>query len=262
MNARFRALLLSMICVCLLFPALGQSDQKIGYWDYRAAVRAAERLDHMVLIDSMENEYGIYVAVGDRFGLVRLIYISGEGSQSIWTSKQLNGVVQEVFSTDLDRDGQDEIIAWTSAAMVYIWSPITKRLLYESLQNDFETIHSMTAANVDNDDAVEVIINADSHIYYLDGENFSREWTSMQEYEASRIGCADVDGDGSMELVLNSGQVVDARGGDVEWEDQAFGVRIELMDIDGDGLPEILTESDGLPFKIFDVDHRKEKHLQ
>jgi hypothetical protein len=36
----------------------------------------------------------------------------------------------------------------------------------------------------------------------------------------------------------------------------------EILDIDGDGIPEVLSESDGLPLRIFDVDHRKEKHLQ
>nr|MBC8423775.1 hypothetical protein [bacterium] len=71
-----------------------------------------------------------------------------------------------------------------------------------------------------------------------------------------------VDGDGTPEIVLNTGQVIDSRGGDVEWEDEAFGARIELVDMDGDGIPEVLTESDGGVLKIYDIDNRREKHLQ
>jgi hypothetical protein len=251
-----------MVVMSLLLPGLCQAVEELGYWEYRGAVRAAERLDHLTMIDSMEDDNGIYLAMGDRFGLVRIINLTGDGARDIWTSKHLGGVVRQVLSADLNQDGRDEIIAWTSAAIAYVWSADDQRELHQTLTNDFETIHSMTIGNVDSDPALEIIINADNHIYYLDGESFSREWTSIQEYQAERMLCADVDGDSSMELILNTGQVVDARGGDVEWEDKIFGARVEILDIDGDGIPEVLSESDGLPLRIFDVDHRKEKHLQ
>ena len=41
-----------------------------------------------------------------------------------------------------------------------------------------------------------------------------------------------------------------------------IGVYMADQDIDGDGLPEILTESDNSSLRIFDADYRKEKHLQ
>lgn len=255
----------SILVAGLIFmslPTIVAAVTELDYWQYKGIVKTAERLDHLTLIDSMEDDNGVYLAMGDRFGLLRMVYLSGDGARDIWTSKHLNGIVRQVISADLDLDGQDEIIAWTTGGITYIWSAAQKRLLHETLSNDYQIIHSIAIGNVDNDPALEIIINADNHIHYVDGETFSREWTSIQEYQAERMLCADVDGDSSMELILSTGQVVDSRGGDVEWEDQVFGTRIELIDIDGDGLPEILAESDGLPLKIFDVDNRREKHLQ
>jgi len=234
----------------------------LPYAAYKAAMRTADRLDHVVAIDSREDDGGPYLAVGDRFGLVRIFYLTGDGSDEIWSSKQLNGIAREVLAPDLDRDGKDELLAWTTSAMIYVWSSHDLNLLYETLPHDFTQITCLTVANVDDDPQLEIIVNADKHIYYLDGKTFNREWTSLQEYDGTRIAVGDVDGDRVPELVLNTGQVIDSRTGDLKWGDVVFGSRIELLDIDGDGILEVLTESDGLPLKIYDVDHRQEKHLQ
>ncbi len=243
-------------------PTAATAAGELGYWDYRSIMTASERLDHIACIESLEDEQGPYIVIGDRFGLVRIVYITGEGSQDIWTSKQLNGTVQEVVTADLDGDGTDEIIAWTSSAMVYAWSSGDHALRFETLPNDFTTLHSLTTGNVDDDEQLEILINADNRIYYLDGVSFNREWTSLHEYQATRMAVGDVDGDGTPEIVLNTGQIIDARGGEIEWEDEVFGSRIELVDMDGDGIPEVLTESDGGVLKIYDIDSRREKHLQ
>jgi hypothetical protein len=250
------------LTIVLCGAATATAADELGYWDYRAIMTASERLDHVSCIESLEDAQGPYIVIGDRFGLVRIVHITGEGSEDIWTSKQLNGTVQEVITADLDGDGQDEIIAWTTSAMVYVWSSVDRALRFETLLNDFTAVHSLTTGNVDDDEPLEILVNADDHIYYLDGVTFNREWTSLQEYQATRMAVGDVDGDGTPEIVLNTGQVIDSRGGDVEWEDEAFGARIELVDMDGDGIPEVMTESDGGVLKIYDIDSRREKHLQ
>ncbi len=246
----------------LCLAAAVASAAELGYWEYLAVMRVCERLDHVSCIESLEDANGPYIVIGDRFGLVRIVHITGDGSQDIWSSKQLNGIIQEVLVADLDGDGGDEVIAWSTSAIVYVWSSTDRELRYETLQNEFQIIHSLAVGNVDDDEQLEILVNADDHIYYLDGISFNREWTSLQEYQATRMAVGDVDGDGTQEIVLNTGQIIDARGGDVEWEDEVFGARIELVDMDGDGIPEVLTESDGGMLKIYDVDTRREKHLQ
>jgi hypothetical protein len=258
--SRFNKIVLAILLILVALPLFAK--EMLGGWDYDAARRTSERADHVTWIVSMEDDYGPYIAIGDRFGLVRILYLTGDGSEEIWSSKQLNGIVQQVISTDLDGDFKDELIAWTDAGMVYVWSAHTQRLKYESLMNDFDEITCMCIGDTDDDVAYEIIINADEKIHYLDGKSFSREYSSISNFNATRMACADVDGDNSNELVLNTGQVLDARSCEEEWSDQVFGARIELMDIDGDGLPEILTESDNSSLRIFDADYRKEKHLQ
>lgn len=244
------------------FGLLTDGPRTLGYQDYVRAMRAAERLDHVASVESLEDADGPVLAVGDRFGLVRLIHVTGAGARALWTSKQLTGMVQEVLSADLDGDGSDEVIAWTSAASLYVWSAGDGRLRYETLQNDFQVLHGLCVGDVDDDAALELVVNADRHIYYIDGINFIREWTSLNEYEATRIAVGDVDGDKLPEIVLNTGQVLNSRSGDLKWGDEVFGARIELLDVDGDGILEVLTESDAAVMKIYDVDVRREKHLQ
>jgi len=265
--ARSRALtryvfVLPAVLAVLLAVGSAAAVEELGYWDYQATVSAAERLDKMALVGSMEDDFGLYAVIGDRFGLIRIYYLTDQSSEEIWSSKQLQGSVMEVIVSDLNQDGDDEIVAWTTSGMIYAWNAATQKLLYETLNNDFEMIHCLATGNTDEDPALEIVVNADRKIYYLDGQTFNREWTSLSEYQATRMACGDVDGDDNVEIVLNTGQVVDSRTGDVEWEDEVFGNRIILVDIDGDGIPEVMSESDGVVMKIFDVDHRKEKHLQ
>ncbi len=253
---------MTWVVLMLTIAGVAVAQQPLDYWQYTATMRAAMRLDLMTTIDSLEDDRGPVVALGDRFGLVRLLHVIQGQTLQLWASKQLNGQVREVISADMDGDGKDEFLAWTTAGHIYLWSAHDQRLLWESLTNDFQVIHAVTIGQVDDDPALEIVINSDRRIHYVDGESYSREWTSPFEYECTRMSIGDVDGDGSPEIVLTTGQVVDARSGDVEWDGENFGSRIELIDIDADGIPEILAESDGVVLRIFDADVQREKHLQ
>ncbi len=62
---------------------------------------------------------------------------------------------------------------------------------------------------------------------------------------------------------LQPGKVLDSISGDVEWEEQSFFRLIELLDIDGDGMPEVLTENGfGGPVKVYDMDYGNEVRFQ
>lgn len=231
-------------------------------WEYQALAEAAARFDHLELLPPPPGAVGVLVVIGDRYGLVRVAHVAHGASREIWKSKQLSGVVEEVIVADLDGEGNEEIIARTGSGVVYVWGSDDLKQRYESLVTDFRKIHSIAVGNVDDDEWNELVINADRHIYYVDGLSFNRDWTSLYEYEATRMRCGDVDGDRNVEIVLNTGQILDSRSGEVEWSDEVFGARIDLADIDGDLIPEVLSESDGAVLRIFDVDLRKEKHLQ
>ena len=230
--------------------------------EYQQLTEVAARFDHIAIVAPAASSVGVWLVGGDRFGVVRIIHITHGSARKVWQSKQLNGVVDEVIASDLDGDGLEEIIARTNVGNLYVWSMPQLTVRYESLNSDFKKIHAMCTGNLDDDGQYELIVNADRRIYLLDGKNFSREFTSLDEYECTRMRCGDVDGDLYNEIVLNTGQVINGRTGGVEWSDEVFGARMDLADVDGDGIPEVLSESDGAVLRIFDVDMRKEKHMQ
>ncbi len=215
------------------------------------------------MYEPLEGERGMNVVVGDRYGQINVYHLEpGGGSSRLFKSRTLAGAIDEVLVGDLDGDGLDESILARTPTQIYVIRMEDFQIVFESLTNDYRVIHSFTVANVDQDPAAEIVLNADQKIHYIDGVTFSRDWTSLQDYEATRILVGEVDGDGRPEIVLNTGQVLNSASGEVKWEDETFGSRMELLDFDGDGIMEVLTESDGLPLKVYDVDYRSEKRFQ
>jgi len=249
----------------LLAAATGASAQdELTYNQYRALAWAADRLDHVAMFEPIHGETGMNLVIADRFGQVQAVKLSSRGAERIWKSIQLSGIPDEVITADLDGDGlEDTILCRTNAGKVYAWDMDGFTLLWESLPSEYSTITCFTTANMDEDGSNEIVLLGDRRLVYIDGVSFNKDWTSINEYDATMVRCGDVDGDGRIEVVLNSGQVLDSVSGAIEWEEQAFYHSIELLDIDGDGLPEVLTESGmGGPIKVFDMDYGTEIRFQ
>ncbi|MGD9546950.1 MAG: hypothetical protein AB7V45_05280 [Candidatus Krumholzibacteriia bacterium] len=251
---------IALILTCL--PVLAQEE--LTYEQYRDLSWAAQRLDHMAMFEPLQGEAGMYVALGDRFSTVQVIRMNGRGAERVWKSNQLGGVPETVLAADLGGDGLDDaLICNTGTGKIYVWSLEDYNQLWESLTGEYQQIACFTTANLDEDPAREIVMIADGRLVQIDGATFTKDFTSIDEYSATMIRCGDVDGDGRVEVVLNTGQVIDPISGNLEWEDQNFFSRIELLDIDGDGMPEVITENEvGGPVKVFDVDRRSEVRFQ
>ena len=64
---------------------------------------------------------------------------------------------------------------------------------------------------------------------------------------------ANMDNDPQLEIILNTGIIIDSKFYNVEFEwDRSFGARIELFDINGDGIPEIWGENPDFTLRVFD----------
>jgi hypothetical protein len=256
--------LTTMVLAIGCFSGQAMAQQELNYEQYRALSWAADRLDHLAAFEPIHGEAGMFTALGERFGTVIIIKHTGQGAERVWKSNQLSGIPDEVLTADLVGDGLDDaIICRTNAGKVYVWSMDNYALLWESLPSEYQTITCFTTMNMDEDEANEIVLLADKKIVYIDGSTFNKEWTSLNPFEATMIRCGDVDGDGRVEIVLNSGQVIDSVSGSIEWEEKTFFQNIELLDIDGDGMPEVLTEN-GLsgPLKVFDMDYGNEVRFQ
>jgi hypothetical protein len=261
---RVATLLLPAVILAALLPLPARSQQELSYAEYHAIARASYHLQHCAMFEPLGGESGMFLVIGDRYGRVNVYRLNaGTDHDRVWASQSLDGNPTEVLVADLDGDGLDDHIVCSTARRIYAFDLASDYYMaYESQPTDFQDIRAITIADLDEDPAQEIVVNADNKLHYVDGVSFTREWTSLNEYEATRIRCGDVDGDDRVEIVLNTGQVVDSATGEVEWDDQAFGSRLELLDFDGDGVLEVLTESDGTPMRVWDIDFRAEKRFQ
>jgi hypothetical protein len=257
-------LLVALVALLSYRPATVIAQEELTYTEYRTLSWAADRMNHVTQFEPIHGEVGMYFAIGERFGTVQVSKMDGQGVSRVWKSIQLSGVPDELLVADLDGDGLDDsLLCRTNLGKVYVWGLDGYPLLWESLPNEYQEVTCFTTANMDEDQATEIVMLADNRLVYIDGANFTKNFTSINEYSATQIRCGDVDGDSRVEIVLNSGQVVDSVSGDIEWEDEPFFGKIELLDIDGDGMPEILTENPGNgPLKVFDADYRSEVRFQ
>jgi hypothetical protein len=257
-------IVLGLTLVFLSGAVAAWAQGELTYGEYRALSWAADRLSHVTKFEPIHGEEGMYLAIAERFGTVQVAKMDASGVRRVWKSNQLSGIPDEVLAVDLDGDGLDDsLMCRTGNGKVYVWSLDGYNLLWESLPSEYGVISCFTTANMDEDRPNEIVMVADNRLVYVDGESFTKQFTSINEYGASMVRCGDVDGDDRVEIVLNSGQVIDSVSGDIEWEDEPFFAFIELLDIDGDGLPEILTENPGNgSLKVFDADFRAEVRFQ
>lgn len=262
---RARAFGLCLLLILgLLTAATASAQGELTYQQYRTLAWAADRMDHLTLFEPLQGEAGMNLGVAERFGTVQVFKHDGNSVSRIFKSVHLSGIPEELLTGDLDGDGFDDaLLCRTSGAKVYVWSLDRFSLIWESLSGEYSSITGFTVANVDEGPESEIVLLAENKITYVDGVTFNRKFTTTSEFTATQVRCGDVDGDGRVEIVLNSGQVVDSVSGQVEWEDEPFMSRIELLDVDGDGMPEVLTEGElGGPLKVFDVDFRHEVRFQ
>ena len=122
----------------------------------------------------------------------------------------------------------------------------------------------MTVQNVDDDPQPELIFCTDGRLIIYDGRDHFEEWRSDQDnITATELLIADVDGDSEREIVLNDGFVFDASFHDLEWQSPSqFGDKMGILDVDNDGIVELVGEFRGRFIRIFDVDLRREKSLK
>jgi hypothetical protein len=175
-------------------------------------------------------------------------------------SRDLWSPVIEMLAVDLDGDEQDEVVGYTQNSRLFILRGNDLEDVWNTVEGRFESITSLTVADVDEDGQPEIVLIADRLLRVYSALREIEEWKSSEEYSATRILVGDVDGDGADEIVLNTGFVLGAVFRDVEWTyEPGFGTKMDLFDIDSDGILEIVSMGgDGL-VRVFDVDERRLK---
>ena len=216
------------------------------------------------IIDDDFNLRGL--VYGEEKGFIRLFEADEDGNFSeTWKSPPLGSPVREIFVDDIDKDGETEIIAYTNQGNIFIYGYQTHAMEYRTPEDTYDGISCMIIADLDSDEQMELFFLASQpgtpgRLIQFDPKSQFEEWTSTQEFEATDMVAGNVDADSDIEIILNSGEILSSSFKNVKWEcDIPLGDRLYLIDLDSDGMLELISEYDQTYVRIIEVDERRER---
>jgi len=253
--------------LCLLLSLLGVPPQRTAAAAEETGLLAGrgalDEFDNLRLLAPAADGTDRLV-LGDNNGLLH-VYEKRDGAfDEVWVSDYLEGAVSGIFILDVNDDDLEEIVVFTDQGRFYYFDTQAYSTLWSNPPNEYENITGQTIHDVDDDPQPELIFGAGGRLIVYDGREQFEEWRSDQTHLiATDILVADVDGDGEDEIVVNDGYIFDARFRDLEWQSpELFGERMGVLDVDDDGILELVGEFKGRFIRIFDVDLRREKSLK
>jgi hypothetical protein len=176
-------------------------------------------------------------------------------------TRDLWSPVVAMVAADLNGDGQDEVVGYTQNSRLFVLAGTDLQDIWNTQEGRFNSITALTVGHVDDDGQLEIVLVADGLLRIFSGLQDLEEWKSSDTFEETDIEIGDVDRDGQNEIVLSSGLVLGAVFRDIEWryDRGRFGNELDLFDIDGDGIVELVARGpDGL-IRVFDLDQRQLK---
>lgn len=217
-----------------------------------------------LLIDDEFNLAGM--VYGEERGFIRTLRANNSGVfRETWKSPPLNAPVREIFVTDVDLDGQTDIVTYTTEGNIFIFGYHSHDMKYRTPENTYRGISCMIVENVDDDPQLELLFinnlpGQPGNLVQFDTKSMFDEFTSTQEYTATDMLYGNVDTDAKPEIILNTGEVLDSAFKTLEYKsDDEFGDRLYLIDLDGDDILEVVAEYNQQYVRIYDIDERREK---
>lgn len=196
---------------------------------------------------------------GNRYWfLLRYNPLTDEYDQSFVSPVTDEGItLKRIISGDFIGGNSPEILVATSTGLIELWNQETRKLA-GSFQSAASTLTGMYAADVDNDNAVEIIVCTSSDLYVYDMKGVL-EW-QLPGIGGYEVIAAQMDADEALEIATTDGSVVDGISHAIQWtRPDGFGIDLEAGDIDGDGYDELIAaESWGFVW-AFDIDSQLPK---
>lgn len=256
-----RTLVLCSLCVAFLLLSPPCASGKDGLVTSRGPAPSMQAFAYnFSLMYTLEGDSlgADRLVVADAYGYVNILKPAKRGYRREWKSFHLGSPVKGLFISDLAGNGVPKLIVFTKDRL-FVFDARSHSLIWESVESDFTDISCMTIGEFDRSDKQqEMLILAGNVLIIYDGVRFNREWEGTDSYTAQEMVVGDVDGDGEDEVVMNTGFVFGALTHAVEWQTEDFGTKLGLIDLDGDGILEVIAESTGGKLNVYDIDQRQE----
>ena len=254
--------ILCSLCLLLALPLSGSGDE----FPERFSRDTAGALNEFGCLRPLppSGDGPKRLVMGDSNGLLH-VYEERDGAfEEIWVSDYLEGAISGLDVVDVNDDELLEIVVFTDRGRLHYFDIQEYNTLWSNPPTEYGKITAQTIRNIDDDPQPELIFCAAGRLIIFDGRDQFEEWRSDEEhFAAPDILVADIDGDDEDEIVLNDGYVFDARFHTLEWQSpESFGERMGVLDIDDDGIMELIGEFNGRFLRIFDIDLRREKSLK
>jgi len=204
------------------------------------------------------------LAIGDAGGVLHVYEARDNAYAEVWSSRYLEGSIVGFQVADADADGVEEIIVVTDQGRIHYLDTVAYNPVWSNSPGEYAQINALLVADIDDDPQPELLLCAAGRLIVFDGRDRYEEWRSDQTGLVTTVMLiADVDGDDVDEIVLNDGYVFDSRSHALEWQfADGFGERMGALDVDDDGILELVGEFRGRFVRIYDIDLRREKSLR
>lgn len=215
---------------------------------------------YFVVLDGTA-EYPVRFLYSDVAAHLHVYGVRDGRTEMIWETATMGSAITSLIVTELTDGGPKHLVVSTARGRIVVFDTIKFERLGENFLEPFETISCMAIENIDNDPQKELIFIGNGYLNIYDGVSTALEWRSQDRYEAQELLVANVDDDPQPEIILNTGKLIDSRFYTVEPSNVAsgtFGTRIRLLDMNGDGYPEIVGEMPGFALRVYDVYAQRE----
>jgi len=211
--------------------------------------------------------------VGASYGSPQVaIWLNGGGAPLSWTKQALSTTFldgHEVYSCDLDRDGDIDILGAASGANRISWwrndggQPLVWR--EQVIDNNFNMPKSVHAGDIDGDGDLDVVgaaIVGNDVTWWRNDSGNPIQWTELfidpNFVGAHRVQAIDLDGDGDLDVLgaAYTGHEIawwrNNGGSPLQWQKQTLGTGLTnacvayACDLDDDGDKDVLGTAQGL----------------
>jgi hypothetical protein len=159
-------------------------------------------------------------------GISALRAVEAGGAKRVWVGRA---------------DGRIDVVNALTRATVATLNPSTAQV------NDFGI------ADADNDGQIDVVAVTETQMFLYDPASFELRRTIANG--GQRVAIGNVDADVRNEIVLNTGLVLDVGAAvTVQWSTDPFGARVQLADLDGDGMAELVAAQAWYLIRAWDLD--------